>query len=259
MGAAHKIRARLNYFRHAKRGGHGVHSPFVFQLVTEVFPPGEEDIFSEHAAEDWRTECFLTNAVIDVTDFGTGVSGPRKISDIAKHAAKRPKEGQLLYRIVNFFQPKNLLELGTSLGITTLYETSATNFEKFITLEGCPNIAAYARQAFEKNNLAVEVHVGDFQNTLEKALYDLGKVDYVFFDGNHREKPTLHYFETCLPFAHKDSVFIFDDIHWSEEMESAWEKIKQHPKTRLSLDLFHFGIIFFREEQFEKEHFVLRY
>ena len=92
-----------------------------------------------------------------------------------------------------------------------------------------------------------------------KALQDLEAVDYVFFDGNHQENTTVNYFETCIPFITNDTIFIFDDIHWSAEMERAWEKIKMHPKTKMSLDLFHLGIIFFREEQKEREHFVIRY
>ncbi len=258
MATLHPFSAYVRYRKNSVTK-HGVHSPFVFELITEVFPAEKEDILPEHIAEDWRTECFLNKSVINVTDLGTGISGPRKISDIAKHAAKKPKQGQLLHRIVNHFQPKKLLELGTSLGITTLYEATATDFEKFITLEGCPETAAIAKKGFERSSLNVEIRIGDFGKTLKDALLSLGKVDYVFFDGNHREEPTLDYFETCLPFSHKDSVFIFDDIHWSAEMESAWEKIRQHPKTRLSIDLFHFGIVFFREEQLAREHFILRF
>ena len=252
------IKAYLRYRKNSV-SKHGVHSPFVFELITKVFPPAKEEDFSEHIAEDWRTECFLNNSFIDVTDLGTGKSGKRKISSIAKHSAKKNKQGQLLHRIVKHFQPENILELGTSLGITTLYQATATDFKKFISLEGCPQTAAIAKNSFKKNNLPIEIRVGDFSETLNKALSDLKKVDYVFFDGNHKEKPTLDYFETCLPFTHKDSVLIFDDIHWSEEMENAWEKIKRNKKVRLTIDLFYFGIVFFREEQLEKEHFVLRY
>ena len=258
MATLHPYTAYLSYLKHSV-SKHGVHSPFVFDLVTKVFPSRKQEDFSEHIAEDWRTECFLNNTIINVTDLGTGISGPRKVSDIAKHAAKKIKQGELLHRIVQHFQPKKIVELGTSLGITTSYEALASEFEKFISLEGCPETAAIAKVFFEKNNLHVEVRVGDFSDTLPKALNNLEQVDYVYFDGNHKEIPTLNYFETCLPFAHKDSIFIFDDIHWSEEMESAWEKIKSHPKVKLSIDLFHFGIVFFREEQLEKEHFVLRY
>ena len=258
MSALQHVSAFLSYRKNAV-SKHGVHSPFVFELVTKVFPNKREEDISENIAEDWRTECRINNSFINVTDLGTGNSGPRKIADIASKSAKSPKEGHLLHRIVKRFQPKRILELGTSLGITTLHEASATNFEKFITLEGCPETAAIAKTVFQKHDLPIEIRTGNFSETLSTALNDLGKVDYVFFDGNHREKPTLEYFETCLPFIHNDTLFVFDDIHWSEEMESAWEKIKQHSKVRLTIDVFHFGLVLFREEQKEKEHFVLKF
>jgi predicted O-methyltransferase YrrM len=239
---------------------HGVHSPFVFDLVTKVFPGKNADELASHAAEDWRTECMLSKREINFTDLGTGESGAKKIAQIAKRSAKRPKQGQLLFRIINHFQPKKMLELGTSLGITTMYEASAVEFEKFISLEGSDEAVAEAKKGFAKYEITQpEFRAGAFEKNLLPALQELKSVDYVFFDGNHREEPTLNYFETCLPFAHKDSIFIFDDIHWSEEMESAWEKIKSHPKVKLTIDVFHFGIVFFREEQKEKEHFILRW
>lgn len=199
------------------------------------------------------------NAEINVTDFGTGKSGPRKISEIARRAAKRQKQGQLLHRILQHQQPKKLLELGTSLGITSLYEASATDFEKFISLEGCPETASIARKAFQQYDFPVDVITGEFDLNLKSALESLGQVDYVYFDGNHQQKPTLHYFETCLPFAHNNSLFVFDDIHWSPEMEEAWKIIKANPKVRLTIDLFHFGLVFFRAEQLVKEDFVLKF
>ena len=252
------IRSRLTHFVQAKRKGHGVHSPFVFELATKIFPPGKEEDFSDHPAEDWRTECSMNNRQIEVTDFGTGKSGRRKISSIVSRAAKSPKEGQLLYRLVNYFRPKKMLELGTSLGVTTLYEASANTFEKFISLEGCPNTAELAKKILAKNNFSVDVRTGEFSTTLPAALHDLGSVDFVYFDGNHREKPTLEYFEACLPYAHAGTVFVFDDIHWSEEMEAAWEKIKAHEQVRLTIDVYHFGLVFFREENKEKEHFLIK-
>jgi predicted O-methyltransferase YrrM len=258
MTALHHVSAFLSYRRNAV-SKHGVHSPFVFDLVTKIFPRNRKEDISDNIAEEWRTECSVNNSTINVTDLGTGNSGQRKIADIASRSAKSPKEGFLLHRIVKRFQPKKMLELGTSLGITTLHEASATRFEKFITLEGCPETAALAKKAFEKYELPVEIRIGDFNETLPAALKDLGKLDYVFFDGNHREKPTLDYFEACLPFIHNDTLFIFDDIHWSEEMERAWEKIKAHSQVRLTIDVFHFGLVFFRQEQKEKEHFILRY
>jgi predicted O-methyltransferase YrrM len=167
--------------------------------------------------------------------------------------------GQILSRIIHFFSPKKMLELGTSLGITSMYQASATAFEKFITLEGCPNTAAKAKEGFDLNKLNIEIRVGDFDATLQDALQSLGKVDYIFFDGNHKEEATLRYFETCLPYIHNNTLFIFDDIHWSKEMDDAWEKIKKHPKVRLTIDIYSFGLVFFRSEQKEQENFVLKF
>lgn len=246
-------------YRRTALNKHGVHSPFVFQLLTKVFTPQPGETFSIHPAEKWRAACLADQRTIQVTDFGTGNSGPRKISDIASRAAKPPAEGQLLHRIVRHYQPLRMLELGTSLGITTLYEATATSFEKFITLEGCAETAALAQNTLEHYQLPAEVRTGEFSQTLPGALQTLGKVDYVYFDGNHRKQPTLDYFNACLPFAHNDTIFVFDDIHWSQEMEEAWNEIHQHPRVTLSLDLFHFGIVFFRSEQQEKEHFVLKF
>src|SRR5665213_376121 len=134
MSKLNPLAAYLHYRKNSVTK-HGVHSPFVFELITKVFPAEKQDILPEHIAEDWRTECFLNKSIINVTDLGTGNSGARKISDIAKHSAKKSKQGQLLHRIVQHFKPKKMLELGTSLGITTLYEATATDFSNFITLE----------------------------------------------------------------------------------------------------------------------------
>ncbi|MCX6310843.1 MAG: class I SAM-dependent methyltransferase [Bacteroidetes bacterium] len=257
MTLTHQIKSFVHYKKNSV-SKHGVHSPFVFDLVTKVFPDKNQD-YSEHIAEDWRTDCAVNKNTINVLDLGTGKSGKRKIFDIARKSAKGPKQGQLLFRILKHFHPKKMLELGTSLGITTLYEATATDFEKFITLEGCPQTAAKAKEAFQFNQLNIDIRIGDFDATLNDALQTLGKVDYVFFDGNHKQEPTLRYFETCLPYIHNNTLFIFDDIHWSEEMESAWKKIKQHPKVKLTIDVFHFGLVFFRTEQLEKEDFILKF
>lgn len=245
------------YFRHyfaAKRRGHGVHSPFVYELARRVFPA--KPVNPQHIAEQWRTHCLRNPENISVTDFGTGTSGPRAIADLARRAAKKPREGALLGRLVHHLKPEYLLELGTSLGITTLYETQPGQ-KQFLTLEGCPETARIAKQGFEKYKTPVEIIIGNFDDTLDEALNRLPRLDYVYIDGNHRLEPTLRYFDKCLSKVHNDSVIVFDDIHWSEEMEQAWETICSRPEVRVSIDLFHFGVVFFRAEQ-PREHFVLR-
>ncbi len=99
---------------------------------------------------------------------------------------------------------------------------------------------------------------GNIDQTLAAHVPALESIDLVFFDANHRYEPTLRYFETCLPKTHNDSLFVFDDIHWSAEMERAWAEIKAHPAVTVTIDLFWVGLVFFRREQ-PKQDFVLRF
>ncbi len=256
MSVWSSVRAYLRYRKNSVTK-HAVHSPFVFDLVTKTLPNDETD-FSIFAAEKWREECMLNSAVINVKDYGTGKSGPRLISAIARRAAKSPKEGRLLYRIVKRFQPKTIIELGTSLGISAQYMLAGSPEAKLITIEGCPETARVAATGFKKHNAKVDLRVGDFNAVLSGVLEEVKTVDLVFIDGNHRRIPTLDYFELVKKYAHNDTVFIFDDIHWSLEMEEAWKTIVKDPDVHVSLDVFHFGLVFLRKEQV-KEHFVLRW
>ncbi|MBI4946382.1 MAG: class I SAM-dependent methyltransferase [Bacteroidetes bacterium] len=240
---------------------HGIHSPFVFELVNEVINK-KGSYYAFNNIEKLRRKMLFSLREIEVTDLGTGKSGKRTISAIAELSLKSAKYGQLLFRLVNHFKPNSILELGTSLGISTAYLASANPNAKVITIEGCPNIAAEARKNFESLSLDnIETVVGDFDVVLTSNIQHLiskGKLDFIFFDGNHRKEPTLQYFTQCLEHAGNDSVFIFDDIHWSDEMESAWEEIKSHPQVRVSIDLFFLGLVFFRKEQ-AKENFIVRF
>src|SRR6185295_376097 len=170
------------------------------------------------------------------------------------------KYAQLLYRIVKYYQPDSVIELGTSLGITTSYLSRARPGGDVFTLEGSTEIAGIARQNFKSLELQnVKVAEGNFDYTLPSVLYHLTSVGVVFIDGNHRCEPTENYFHWLLEKANPDSIFIFDDIHWSKEMERAWEHIKEHPSVRCSIDLFFIGVIFFRPEFKEKQHFTIRF
>ena len=199
---------------------------------------------------------------IIVTDFGAGSrvtpGKERSLGSLARYSANSQLGCQFLFKIVDKYKPATMLELGTSLAISTGYQAAASLNARFITIEGCPNVAMYARKNLDilkvKN---VEILLGQFDEKLPEALKKLERLDYLFVDGNHRKEPTLRYFEQCLEFSHEQSVFIFDDIHWSSGMEAAWRDIQQHPKVTLTIDLFFFGVVFFRKENRVKEHFQL--
>lgn len=259
-----KFKTGLRYLKYLRKGKskYFIHSPFVFEFVDEVL--FNKDQFYAYDEVEARRELLInSDKEIKVTDFGAGSKinndKIKPVSVIAKNAAKPKKYGQLLHRIIAHYRPEVMLELGTSLGITSLYEASANQSGKLYTLEGCPETALVAKSIFQSYPLEnIEVVVGDFAKTLDETLEGLDKIDYAFFDGNHKKEPTLEYFEKCLPKAHESSLFIFDDIHWSDEMEEAWEAIKKHPRVSVTIDLFFIGLVFFKTDQ-AKEDFVIRY
>lgn len=256
----------IPYLRYRLRAGdeHAIHSPFVYKLYSEIIRSKARcEAFEE--IEAIRNELWQRKERIRVLDLGAGSrrrqGNQRKVSDIARHAEKSARFGQLLFRLVQYFHPATLFDLGTSLGLTTLYLAAAAPESRIFTFEGCPETVRIARQNFEKINAGhIRLVEGNLDMTLSHTLAEQGitRLDFAFFDANHRYQPTIRYFETLLSRAHEQSVFIFDDIHWSAEMEQAWTYIRNHPRVMLTIDLFHLGIVFFRTNQ-PKQHFVLKF
>ena len=254
----------LRYYLTASNGkGHGVHSPFVFDFVQHVLNDNRQ--FSTYQiVESLRKQMKNDEHLLEVQDMGAGsmvsASRQRKISDIARSAVKTKKFGQLLFRIVNYYRPRSILELGTSLGITTAYLALANPKGSVITLEGASEVAAIARYNLEKLVIQnIRLEEGNFDVTLPKALESFDILDFAFVDGNHRKEPTLIYFQSLLNKINNSSILIFDDIHWSAEMEEAWELIKAHSLVTMSIDLFFIGIVFFRHEFKIKQHFIINF
>jgi len=254
----------IKYYVTASNGrGHGIHSPFVFDFVKKVMNDSRQ-FYAFDPIEQMRKSLLVNNQVLTIEDFGAGSkatkSNERKVSDIARSALKPKKFGQLMFRTVNHCRSNNIIELGTSLGITTAYLASAKLNANVYTFEGAKQIAAIAKQTFDSLSINnIQVIEGNFDNTLQKQLNKMSCVDFAFVDGNHRKKPTIQYFEQLLAKSTESSVFIFDDIHWSNEMEEAWEYIKQHSAVTLTIDLFFIGIVFFRKEQKVPQHFTIRF
>ena len=254
----------LQYYFTASNGkGHGMHSPFVFELITKVL--NDKTIYPEYErVEALRNQLLKDNAVLEVEDFGAGSAidkkNRRSISSIAKNAAKPKKFGQLLFRMVKYYQPATILELGTSLGITTSYFSLAKPDARLITMEGSKEIAEVAKRNLRNLEIRnIEIIDGNFDNTLSSVVRGLSSIDLAFIDGNHRQEPTERYFEHLLAKTNNDSILVFDDIHWSNEMEAAWETIKNSVEVNCSIDLFFIGIVFFRKEFKEKQHFTIRF
>lgn len=252
-----------HYINASNSKGHGVHSPFVFNFI-KFIKNDRKQYPCYKSIEKLRGALLKNNNWIEVEDFGAGSTvlktKKRRIDKMAASSLKPKKFAQLLFRMVQYYQPQTIVELGTSFGITSSYMACGNKTAKLFTLEGAPSIANIATANFESLNLKnIELKTGEFTGTLPELFQQVAVIDFAFIDGNHREGPTLKYFETILLKATPGTILVFDDIHWSAGMEAAWETIKAHPSVTLSIDLFFIGIVFFRPEFKVKQHFALRF
>ncbi len=240
-----------------------IHSPFVFEFIENIIND-KRHYYAFDVIENRRKELLKNHSIIPIDDFGAGSktmhSQQRKVSTIAKKSLITQKFGEPLFRIANHFQPQVIIELGTSLGISTSYLCKGAPAAQVITLEGSNAIANIANQTFSALDISnVKIVIGEFSETLPKTLRTFKKIDLAFIDGNHRQQPTLDYFEILLPHLRNESILIFDDIHWSREMQIAWGQIKGHASVTLTIDLFFKGVVFLKKDFHQKEHYVIKF
>ena len=249
----------LRYLKHAKyRHGFSVHSPFAYQLITEVFEE-ETPYYIYKVLEERRKTLRKDKTLIDVTDYGTRPSGQRSISEIAKRSIQSKRYAQLLFRIANHFQPETVIELGTSLGITTAYLAKGTPKGQVHSLEGSSNLIKISKETAKIAKASnVTFHEGNIDDILKKTLNPLKQVDFAFLDANHTGEATLRYFNILKEKATSYSVFVIDDIHASEDMEEAWNQIVKEKKVRVTFDFFTMGILFFNEE-LQKQDYIYNF
>ena len=253
-----------DYIKHrlTSKSRHGTHSPFVYKLTDEViYDFKSNDDYKSIEAQ--RKKLLNDDSLVNVTDLGAGShlnkNRTKKVRQIAKNALKSPSLAQLIYRLAKDNDPKNIVELGTCLGITTAYLSKACPDADIITVEGCPETAKVAYNNFRQLDLEnVELRVGNFDQLLPEIIAEQAQLDFVYVDGNHRKDATINYFNWCLPKVHEGTLLIFDDIYWSEGMKEAWEEIKANPQVTVTIDLFWIGLVFFKKGQ-AKEHFKIKY
>jgi predicted O-methyltransferase YrrM len=254
----------LRYYFTASNGkGHGTHSPFVYDFIIHVLNDKKKyDCYDK--IEILREQLKKDSTIIEVEDFGAGStvikSNKRIVKDIANSSLKSPKFAQLLFRMVQYYKPENILELGTSFGITTAYLACGNANAKVHTCEGASQIASIAQNNLKQlaiNN--VMLLQGDFAKTLPAFFSEGKKIDFAFVDGNHRKEPTLQYFQQLLAHSTSDTILVFDDIHWSKEMEDAWSAIQQDAVVTLTIDLFFIGIVCMNENIKVKQHFTIAF
>jgi len=251
----------LNYrlcTKHKK--GHGIHSPFMYKLITEVFNKKPDKglkqvfvVYNKYKSSKLNLSC---------KDIGAKTTYRSKeklsVGAIIKRSSVNKKYGKLIYNLTTHFKPQKILELGTSVGISTAFLARAAPNANLKTIEGVIEKVEVAKQIASELKVSPEFVIGNFDQVLDQTLDKSIQLDLVFFDGNHTKKSTLTYFSKCLKKVHNDTIFVFDDIHWSEEMEAAWDQIRIHDQVKVSVDLFRLGLIFFKKE-LSYQHYVIKF
>lgn len=257
------VRKYINYiFFSSHKRGHGIHSPFVFYLITKVFRNKiDQDLVLN--IEKTRQMMISDRRRINVTDYGSGPdrisSSSRKVSEIVKYSAIPRKYGILLTALSREFGKSCIVELGTSLGISTLYLAAASRDVPIHTVEGCPEISKLAKENFKRWGLKnISLYTGRF----DEVLAAIGKKDVrpglVFIDGDHRKERVLSYFSKIAEMVDENGVIVLDDIHNSTEMGEAWNEIREYPGVTLTIDIFRMGLVFFRKG-LTRSDFIIRY
>lgn len=282
---------------------HGVHSPFIYGLLTKCFYD-QSQYPKYNTLLEFRKALKYSDKTIQVLDFGAGSRDQnlqkhqtRPVKQMLSNASVSPKRQRLLFRLVQFFQPKTILELGTHLGMGTIAMASGNSKAEITSVEGCPDTAEFTQNnlRFWLDKIYSEAKIPShdenqvkilnltFAEYFEKIRKNAGpseiavktsanepaagnkpneatgnkKFDLIYLDGHHDGPATLEYFEQIKNLIHQDSLVVIDDIHWSQSMTSAWNDIIKDPKVTVSIDTYFWGLIFFRKEQV-KEHFVVR-
>ena len=255
------LKQYLGYFLTAV-DQYSLHSPFIFQFYTNIIQDRRR-FYAFDEIEAIRSSLIHDPRLIEVRDLGTGsrkkVNKKRRVADIARNSLSKADFSRLLFRMVLAYKPRNILELGTSLGINASYLAKADSRITVTTLEGCPEISRIAQDNFHQLKLPnIHIITDNIDESLPLIVDKTDYLDFVYFDANHSLEATFRYFEQCLKKTSETSIFIFDDIHLSREMHTAWNLIKENPAVSISIDLFDAGILFFRQG-LKKEHYILEF
>lgn len=234
-----------------------MHSPFLFDFYTKTVKYKADFILP--TIEDVRRQLLKNPTCVTLGKLGTHlVPKQLKVKDIASSSLSTTEQAAFLGGLSKYLRPNTIVELGTSFGISASYLATYAPNASFTTIEGNAQIAAIAQETLNKTAAHAKVVIGTFEEQLEKVLKHEKLVDLVFVDGNHTHEAALRYYKLCKQYSHEHTVLVFHDIYWSNGMSCAWKELVAMKENVLTVDLFHFGLVFFRSNQ-PKQHFVLKF
>lgn len=193
--------------------GHGIHSPFVFNLVTKVV----EEKTPYHAYED----------IMFVLE---------SMSHKYYHLNKSNK---LLFRLVNYFGSRRILEIGAGYGVNTLCLTAPSKDIKCISVETSEKKYFEAQKLYTKWDRDITLHTG---NTLPDIV---DKQDCIFIDLANCSFLPSDLNQYLLKLSYDKTFIIVKGIRTNKRHQMLWKNIKEIESRTVALDLFNIGIIFF--------------
>jgi predicted O-methyltransferase YrrM len=240
---------------------HNVHSPFVYDFIFDVLDT-KKDYYAFNAIEHERRILMSNKNNINIEDFGagskTGAAKKRAIASLAKNVVSNKKKCSILFNLINKYAPHTSIELGTSLGISTMYMARAMAQNTIYTIEADPNVYKLAHILFERNHIPNIVAInGTFENILPTLLEKIDILDLAYVDGNHSYEATIKHFKLLKAKCHQGSIMVFDDIYWSDGMSKAWQEIKKNKDVVYTIDIFDMGFVFFDKKIGDKKDFTL--
>lgn len=237
------------------------HSPYLYELFS--YCCNEKNIFPGFAQiENWRNELKASKQPIERNDFGAGSAAGNRaqtVQGIAKRALSLPFQCRFISRLCHFTKVNVALEFGTCLGISAAYMHAGSPDARIVTVEGDSSLAKLAIEGFKKLPVRnVDVIQSTFENFLKTNPTGDTKFDFIFLDGNHCSTPLLTYYDQLKKHMHEHTILMVDDIYWSADMHSGWQKLINKKEVTQSVDCFHFGLLFFNKEFLAKDNHVIR-
>ncbi|MEZ4910347.1 MAG: class I SAM-dependent methyltransferase [Saprospiraceae bacterium] len=258
----YRIGAFFKYYNKASTV-YGIHSPFVYDFIVNILDTSKE-YYAYKNLEAARWKLMQSNKTIMVDDFGAGSQvlqhkvKERKVKDIAKSALSSKNKCRILFQLINHYSAKEILELGTSLGLSSGYMAASVPSGKITTLEGSAEIAKIAAETHKSlGSQNIKIIQGNFINTLHQVLHQ--QFDVIFIDGHHEYSAVMTYFEALKPTFKSTTIVIIDDIYWSEGMEKAWHELKNTEGVTVSIDVFEVGILFFNPQLIRQDFTLIAY
>lgn len=253
-----RLQSLLSFYYRAQTR-YDIHSPFLSEFVERVVED-RRSFFAFERAESLRRYWLEQTGRVPIVDLGAGskvnTATERSIAELVRHSAIDAAAGRQLFRLACWRKPRYMVELGTNVGISTLYLHGADRRARLISVEGNPHLARMAAHGLKLARVSdqLQLRTGSFAELLPEICQELPRIDLLFLDGDHRGVTTRRYIEQCMPLLHDESTVVIGDIHWSPDMEAAWHDLKSHPRVRASVDLYHLGLLFFRPEIRHPEH-----